>query len=138
MYWIIKDVLRHPQIAIKYLLAGNTGAFLNVLSFYLLTHFLGMWYILAAVYGAVIGYVVAFLLHKYWTFADYNNKKFTRQALAYFVVTVLNLMGGIIILTIFVELIGTGHVVSQIIAVCSMAIVSFSVNRHVTFNHKVI
>lgn len=138
MYWIIQDVLRNPLIAGKYFFVGTIGAFSNIFTFYLLTHYLGYWYILSAICAACVGYVVAFLLQKYWTFADYDHKKFTRQALAYLAVTCLNLLGGVIMLTIFVEICGMGHVISQTISVCIMSVASFFINRHVTFNHNII
>ncbi|PIR38178.1 MAG: hypothetical protein COV34_00990 [Candidatus Zambryskibacteria bacterium CG10_big_fil_rev_8_21_14_0_10_42_12] len=138
MYWIIKDVIKNPHIAVRYLLAGTVGAFSNVFSFYLFTHYLDIWYVLAAVMAAFVGYVTAFCLQKYWTFGDYNHQKFTRQALAYLAVTCLNMLGGIAILTFLVEVVLWGHVVSQTIAVCTMSITSFVINRHVTFNHDII
>lgn len=138
MYWIIKDVIQNPYIAVKYLIAGTVGAGSNVFSFYVFTHYVGFWYITSAVLSALVGYVIAFFLQKYWTFADYNHDKFTKQAAAYFLVTCFNMLGGIVILTFLVEVALFGHVVSQTIAVCIMSITSFVINRHVTFNHEVI
>jgi len=138
MYWIIRDVFKNPHIAGKYLCAGTIGALSNVFSFYLLTRYLDMWYILSAVIAAFMGYAIAFLLQKYWTFGDYDHKKFTRQALAYLSVTGLNLVGGLFILTILVEFAHIEHVVAQTISVIVMSISSFIINRHITFNPNII
>jgi len=138
MYFIIKDIFKNPDLVGRYFISGAIGALSNLGTIYVLTDVLGLFYILSAASSFFVGFLVAFLLQKYWTFADFNNNKFTLQAMAFFIISVINLAINLSILFIFVEYIGLWYFYSQIIALAAVSIFSFLMNRHITFNHKIL
>lgn len=136
MYWIIKDAFAHPEIFMRYFLVGTTGALTNLGVIYVCTDIFGLYYIISAAIAAFAGYITAFILHKYWTFKDFDHSLFTRQALSFLAVSILNMAGSIVILFVLVEFVGWWYFASQAIAVSTMSAVGFFINRHVTFNKR--
>jgi putative flippase GtrA len=69
----------------RYIIAGSIGAFINLVSMYVLTSVLGVWYLLSSIFAFSASLLVTFFIQKVWTFGD---KKFqvrhaTKQALFY-------------------------------------------------------
>lgn len=138
MYWIIKDAFAHPEIIVRYSIVGTIGALTNIVSIYVFTDIIGVYYMLSAGIAAFLGYITAFILQKYWTFKDFDRTVFTRQAFSFLMVSIFNMMGSIAILFILVEYVGWWYVASQIIAVGTTSIIGFFINRNVTFRkHRI-
>lgn len=137
MYTMIKEAIRRPIIIIKYSIVGTIGALTNIVAIYLFTDIFNLFYIFSAGAAAFLGYVVAFLLHKYWTFRSYDHNLFVKQAFAFFMVSVMNMIGNMVILIVLVEYVGWWYMASQTIAVITTSIVSFLINRRVTFGDEI-
>ena len=65
-----KVLIVHVAQTIKYFLVGGIGVGVNLGLLYVLTDFLGIWYILSQGIAVAISITNNFFLHRYWTFKN--------------------------------------------------------------------
>ncbi|MEK6893823.1 MAG: GtrA family protein, partial [Nanoarchaeota archaeon] len=88
---------------IKFCMVGSVGATINYSLFFLLYHFLGVYYITASGTGFLCSLLVAFLLNSRFTFNFSNKEQFKRKLFKYFIVNIFTLILGLSLLKIFVD-----------------------------------
>ena len=64
----MKALIRHfVQFKIvRYLISGGTAAAINLSLLFLLTEFVGMWYLASSVLSFIAGFTASFLFQKFW------------------------------------------------------------------------
>jgi putative flippase GtrA len=133
--FIYNNAFRHRQI-IKYLIAGGTSAFADILIYSLLIYFADLWYVISSVVSFTIAFWISFGLQKFWTFRDKNTEKMMKQTYLYFFVAIANLGISTLLIYIFVDYIHIHKFISKIIANAMIAAESFFVYRHFIFAKK--
>jgi dolichol-phosphate mannosyltransferase len=121
---IVALVKQHHQI-IKYIISGGTAAVVNIGSMYVFTDFLHIWYLISGVISFIFGFLVSFLLQKYWTFADKSTDTVHKQAALYFIVALINLAWNTLLLYIFVDLFHLWYIIAAILAGAIVALTSY-------------
>lgn len=129
---IYDNIFRHRQI-VKFLIAGGSSTSVDLLIYYVLTYWVGLWYIASAISSFVIAFWISFGLMKFWTFRDRNTKKMLKQTYLYFFVAIINLGISTLLIYLFVDYIHIHKFVSKIIANATIAIESFFVYRYFIF-----
>jgi len=130
LLWIY--AMRH-KVFIKYIIAGGTAAVINLSCLYLFTEYANLLYVYSSMISYSIGVLLAFMLQKFWTFRDGDLSRLRRQFTLYAIVAVVNFFLNPIILAFLVELVGWWYMVSQTITLFILAVISFVINKTVTF-----
>ena len=119
-------VMLHIRRFTMYVLSGFGAAIADLGSYFILLHF-DVWYIAASVMSGILGFVTAFLLHKYIVFQ--KNSAFIKHLVRYFIVDMINL--GIITLILYglVEHIGIDAGIAKFVALAPVVLWNFFVYK---------
>ena len=101
---------------VRFGLVGGVGFFVNVAVYTICVRALGMDYHLAAVLAWVIAVANNFVLNRHWTF-DARAGRAHRQAVRFFMVSLIALPFSLLVLTLFVEVAGVAKIPAQVLAV---------------------
>lgn len=134
-------------LLIRYGIIGVSAILIQIVALYIWVSLLGFhaWYLLGVVIGFVIALVFAFLMQKYWTFKDHDPTTRTRQFLIYTGVSVGTLVLNVLLLALTkalfeswsVAFFEAWYLVAQVLILGLCAVVSFVVNRFITFRKVV-
>lgn len=102
-----------PQFG-KYLLSGGSAAFLE-LSSYQVMLMLSIDYRLAAAISGIVGLASAFTLHKYFVFQ--KKEKMGEHGVRYAILQTFNYFAQLGLVTVFVEVFGTGPFVAKVLGI---------------------
>jgi dolichol-phosphate mannosyltransferase len=130
---IVLESFTDVFLVFKYIVTGVTGILVNLIALYVLTEFLGLWYIFSAITSFVLSFITAFILQKYWTFSGATHNTTYYQAKNYFLVAIGGMVTNIVLLYIAVDILGLWYFLSQIVILGFIAFVSFLINKNITF-----
>ena len=72
---VIGFIRFHYKRAFRTALVGTLGALEQIAITYILTEFLGLWYIASAIFGILVAFGSNYLLNFYWSFRDVINRE---------------------------------------------------------------
>lgn len=121
---------------IRYGISGVTGICINILTLYILTDIVGLWYLMSAVLAFCVTLIVTFSLQKYWTFKDRDNA-FVTQGARYALVALSSLIAGTVLLYVAVDIFGFWYLGSQAVIMFTLAGCTFLANKYFTFHNAV-
>lgn len=128
-----RSLYANRQIIVRYLVSGGTAAFTDIGLLYVLTKFVGLWYLASAVLAFIVAFGVSFTLQKFWTFQDKDLQAVKRQAGLYFLAAIVNLCLNTLLVYLMTDFLGIFYVISQVIAAGLVAIWSFFVYKYYVF-----
>lgn len=123
--------------AFKYYLVGASGIFVNLGILFVLTEFVGLWYLLSSTIAIYISITSNFLLNRTWTFSDTVIKQ--RGFLMYGKFIGVSLVGMGIQLGfnyVFVEKLFVYYLLAALMSIMIASSVNFVLNRRLTFGIK--
>ena len=123
--------------AFKYYLVGASGILVNLGILFILTEFVGLWYLLSSTIAIYVSITTNFLLNKTWTFRDTAIKQ--RDFLMYGKFIGVSLVGMGIQLGfnyMFVEKLSVYYLLAALISIMIASSVNFVLNRRLTFGIK--
>ena len=120
-------------LLIRYGISGVIGIVTNIVTLYILTDLLGIWYLASAVLAFCITLVVTFSLQKYWTFKDHEGEIMT-QGVTYTIIALTSLVIGTVSLYVAVDVFKFWYLGSQVVIMCALAGWNFLANKYFTFN----
>jgi putative flippase GtrA len=129
----------------RFILSGSSAALVHFVLLYIFTEYFGIYYLVSTIISFILSSVVAFLMHKFWTYKNHNKEKIPSQFSFHFLVVGINLVLNTFLVYIFVEWIGLWYILAQFTISIILAFESFFilgwVFRHrthsVTENHVV-
>ena len=122
---------------IKYFLVGGIGVGVNLGLLYVLTDFLGIWYILSQVIAITISITNNFFLHRYWTFKnEISEPKTIERYVKFFIVSVIGMGIQLGLTFALVENYDMYYLYAAVIAIGSASAFNYLVNRKWTFEIK--
>lgn len=136
--------LLEKYVALRFILAGGTSAFIDLFLLYLLNAVWGMHYIPSAIIAFVCAFGVSFTLHKFWTFRSHGESA-SKQATMYLGASLFSLFLNTLLMYIFVDYIFANILLesmkvkvmlSQLIVGAIVAVVSFFVSHYFVFKYK--
>ena len=132
------DFLTGPRgIIIRYLIAGGTGAVVDLSFVYVLTEYVGFDKHTTSVPVAfLIALLVSYTMQKYWTFTDNKSVRTHSQAMAFFAVQFFNFFLNSLLVYILTEKADIWYMASQFITGALLAISSFLIYRNFIFPKK--
>ncbi len=132
LYKIISPYDTH----LRFLIAGCTGAAVNLGLLYVLTDIVGLWYLLSSVLAFIVSFLVSFRLQKYWAFKEPSTHAISSQMLWYLVVALVNLGLNTLILFTCVEILHMHYMLGQVVAGAMVAVWNFFIYKYFIFNIK--
>ncbi len=123
--------------AFKYYLVGSSGILVNLGILFLLTEFVGLWYLLSSTIAIYVSITSNFLLNKTWTFSDTVIKQ--RSFLMYGKFIGVSLVGMGIQLGfnyLFVEKLFVYYLLAALMSIMIASSINFVLNRRLTFGIK--
>jgi dolichol-phosphate mannosyltransferase len=123
--------------AFKYYLVGASGILVNLGILFVLTEFVGLWYLLSSTIAIYTSITSNFLLNKAWTFRDTVIKQ--RSFLMYGKFIGVSLVGMGIQLGfnyLFVEKLSVYYLLAALMSIVIASSVNFVLNRRLTFGIK--
>jgi dolichol-phosphate mannosyltransferase len=118
---------------IKFSLVGASNTLIHLAILYILTEYLGFYYLLASFIGFVIAVTNSFILNTLWTFKKDIKEKVGFRYSKFFTISVIAALINISLLYIITEYFGIWYILSQIIATSVSLIVNFIGNKIWTF-----
>ena len=127
---------RTAKEAVKYTLISFIGGALNLAILYSLTEFFGIYYIISAVIGFIVGGTHNFTLNKVWTFKEKLKDKYFKEYCYFFSVSIFSYALSILILYLLTEFAGIFYIFSQAIALITGGSLNFVINKIYTFRAR--
>lgn len=122
---------------VKFGIIGTLGMVINIVIFYSLTEFFGIYYLLSAVISFFFAVTNNFVLNKIWTFKELFSEKFFIKYLKFVSTGLFALVINLALLFAFTELLKIYYLISQIIAIGLTLFINFSINKIWTFKDSV-
>lgn len=114
---------------IRYIFSGGTAAVVNLGLLYILTDFVGLYYIASGILAFCIAVIVSFFMQKKLTFEDHSTENTHKKFLIYIIVAVINLVVNTSLLYFFTDFVGFHYIISQIISSGLVAVWSYFIYR---------
>ncbi len=105
----------------KFAISGTTAAGVELGLLYLLTRYLGIYYLVSSTVGFIFAVFVSFTLQKFWTFENTSLTYIRRQAAMYLGLGITNLAINAVLMLLLVEVFGLWYLFSQVLACATMA-----------------
>ena len=122
---------------IKYFLVGGIGVGINLGLLYVLTDFLGIWYILSQGMAIAVSITNNFFLHRYWTFKnEIVEPKTLERYIKFFIVSVVGMCIQLGLTFVLVENFALYYLYAAVIAIGSASAFNYLLNRKWTFEIK--
>lgn len=118
---------------IRFVIAGSSVAITQIGLLYLLTEFLGFWYLISSLFSFIYALITSFLLQKYWAFKDNNKKNATLQFFKFVLVAIIGIFINIISMYFWVDIVGVWYVIGQFITGLIIALINFLIYKFFIF-----
>ncbi len=122
---------------VRFVISGGTATTVNLSILYVLTHFLGVWYLYSSIMAFAASFFVSFTLQKFWTFGDASRHRMRAQAFTYLLIILFALLINTTLLFIFVEMAHLHYLVAQFISGLLIAVINFFSYKHIVFKKRV-
>jgi putative flippase GtrA len=122
---------------ITYLIAGSIAAGTDIGLFFVFMQYLRWYYLVASALSFCAGFVVSFLLQKFWTFEDNRMHVIHYQLVQFAGVGLLNLGVNSLALYVLVDHFGVLELVSKVTASLISAFFSFFIYKYIIFRKEV-
>ena len=122
---------------IKYFLVGGIGVGVNLGLLYILTDFLGIWYILSQGIAIAVSITNNFFLHRYWTFKnEIVEPKTLERYIKFFIVSVVGMCIQLGLTFVLVENFGIYYLYAAVLSIIAASAFNYLLNRKWTFEIK--
>lgn len=118
---------------LKFALVGFIGTLINLLVLYSFTEFLGIYYILSAVFAFLVAATSNFILNKVWTFKEKIGHKIFAKYYKFLSVSIVALVVNLFFLYTFTKFLKIYYLISQVLAIGISLIINFIGNKIWTF-----
>ena len=112
---------------LKFCIVGVSGYVVNLVVYFVMMHWLGTDYIVAAIGAFLIAWLNNFVLNRQWTFPQHGTSP-VRQAIKYLIVSLIGLAVNLMILWGIVH-VGGDTLVAQTIAIVAVTPITFVLTR---------
>jgi putative flippase GtrA len=118
---------------VRYLVSGGTAAAVNIGCALFLYHVVHIQYLYASSIGFLMGFLVSFMLQKYWTFQNKTHTLLKLQFMYFSLLTFINLGLTIVLVYLLTDKLHLYYGLSQIFTTAIVALWSFFIYGRVIF-----
>ena len=122
--------------AFLFVVSGGTAALSNIVLFYIFLNWFHVWYLLASITSFILSVVVGFFLQKYLTFQNTSKSETRKQALLFFLVSMINLGINVLLMLFFVEILHLDKMLSKVFTLAILACWNYFIYEKFVFNKK--
>ncbi|MSU73675.1 GtrA family protein [Candidatus Kaiserbacteria bacterium] len=128
----------HPSMMriVRFMISGGTATIVNLSALFILTHFLGVWYIYSSILAFAVSFFVSFALQKLWTFGDTSRDRVHTQAAMFLIVILVALGINTTLIYLFVEYAHVHYLVGQLVSGLCIAVINFLSYKHLVFRES--
>lgn len=126
---------RHGQI-FRFLIAGGIAFVVNIITLYMLTDIMHIYYLVSTVGAFLISFLVSFTLQKFWTFKEHSRDNLHVQLPLYLGMQVVNLGLNAALMYVFVEYLHVWYILSQTIITTVLSALVYFVNKKYIFKSQ--
>jgi putative flippase GtrA len=130
----IFDILER-HVVLRFIIAGGTSAFIDLVFLYLFNSVFGIYYLFSAIIAFLIAFGVSFTLHKFWTFKSHEEETH-KQAVMYMGTSLFSLSLNTVLMYVFVDYLHIVVLLSQFFVGIIVAFSSFFISRNFVFKYK--
>ncbi len=112
------------------------AALANFATLYSLTEYAHIWYLFSSVIAVIAGFVVSFLLQKFWTFRNMHLSTVHIQFSLHVLLSLANLVLNTVALYLMVEYAHLWYIAAQFISVAFLAFVNYFIFRKYIFSAR--
>lgn len=134
VFELVKNMIGHIRL-LRFAIGGLSIALAQILLLYILTEFVGLWYLLSSAISFCFAVITSFLVQKYWAFRDHSKERAVRQFLQFLIVAVIGIVINTASMFFWVDLLGVWYVLAQIITGFIIMVVNFTIYKFVIFRH---
>jgi putative flippase GtrA len=120
----------------RFVLSGGTATLVNLITLFVLTQYLGIWYLYSSIMAFGASFFVSFSLQKFWTFGENSRDRMQAQAALFLGVMLFALSLNTVLIYMFVELAHAHYLLGQLASGILIAFVNYFSYKHVVFNDK--
>lgn len=113
---------------VKFGIVGASNIFVDVLVYWLLTRFGGLYYIAAATISFLTANIWSYFWNRRWTFHD-RNRAIIRQYFKFLAANIIAILLNLLLLFVFVDFFNFNDLISKIIASIVVGLVNFIINK---------
>lgn len=120
----------------RYVIAGCTAAGTQIALLFLLTHFLGFWYLVSATIAFVVALAISFTLQKFWTFRHRDTGTVHVQAFVYLLIALSGLLANDGLMYLFVTVGGLHYIAGQFLSGIMIACFNYYLYARFVFKNR--
>ncbi|MDO8561741.1 MAG: GtrA family protein [bacterium] len=132
---LIQWMKKYEQV-FKFLIAGGIAFAVNIVTLYVLTDIVRIYYLVSTVIAFLVTLNVNFLLQKFWTFKEYSRDNLHVQLPLYLGMQLINLGLNASLMYMFVEYLHVWYILSQTIITLMLSAVTFFINKLYIFKPR--
>jgi putative flippase GtrA len=117
---------------VKFCLVGFTNLLIDIFVYWLLTRWLGFYYLLAATMSFAVAVSWSFYFNRRWTFRHLHHN-ILRQYLKFFVANAISLFANLSLFFLLVDLLALYDLLAKLLVAVIVAFLNFSLNKFWTF-----
>jgi len=129
----LQGQIKKKERIVKYIMAGGIATAVNLVLLYVLTDWVGLWYLVSAILAFIGGFFASFFLQKLWTFQDKRREETERQMTIFFLVAMINLAGNTFLMYLLVDIFRAWYMLAQVISAALIAIWNYNALRIFVF-----
>ena len=118
---------------LQFITVGGLGVIINLTLLFMLTEFLGIFYIFSEMIAFLIATIHNYFLNKVWTFKEKFRENSVQKLIQYLTVSLFGLMINLSILFIVVEFFGIWYIISELFGTGASSFLNFYGNKYWTF-----
>lgn len=126
--------MRHIRLGLKFLVSGGVATGINIGVLYLLTEYVGWYYLVSAITAFIIAFCFSFSLQKFWTFKDGRVDVLHTQMPLYLLVSLVALFCNTSLLFVLVQWLHVWYIAAAIIVAGLVALGTFFAYRTFIFS----
>ncbi|WP_342117885.1 GtrA family protein [Pseudoduganella sp. OTU4001] len=119
---------------IRYVFVGGAAFGVDYLALFLLAHFLGLHYLLAASLSYLLGMVVNYLISVRWVFDFRRVRQWEREFAIFFLIGIAGLILNGLAISLLVEAAGAPYMVAKLIAATAILFFNFGARKALLFS----
>lgn len=121
---------------VRFVVSGGIATSVNLASLFVLTQYIGVWYLYSSIIAFGIAFGVSFVLQKIWTFQDRSSKHIQLQAVLFLIIILAGLMLNTAMLYVLVEFLKVHYIAGQLVSGVFIAVCNFFGYKHIVFTKR--
>jgi putative flippase GtrA len=119
---------------IRYVFVGGAAFAVDYLALYLLAHFAGLHYLLAASLSYLLGMVVNYMISVRWVFDFRRIRQWEREFAIFFMIGIAGLILNGLAITVLVEAAGAPYMAAKLVAAAAILFFNFGARKVLLFS----